>query len=191
MHETVVEILNIVSIDFQKLNDQSDQLIIYRDTLIDPEKYKVAKEKITRSEVKKKETEVLYEDDRWLVLFPLSVRSSNLYGKGTKWCVSSEDHNYGKYYKQYTDNGILVFVIDKKVTDAESRTNDFAKIAFHNDLKKSDGITLWDVKDSQMGVSNAMKVYSMLPSEAMDIINKRLESGLTNKEQAQKRGVRE
>lgn len=46
MHETVVEILNIVGIDFQKLNDNSDQLIIYRDTLIDPEKYKVAKEKI-------------------------------------------------------------------------------------------------------------------------------------------------
>lgn len=46
MHETVVEILNIVGIDFQKLNDQSDQLIIYRDTLINPEKYKVAKEKI-------------------------------------------------------------------------------------------------------------------------------------------------
>ena len=46
MHETVVEILNIVGIDFQKLNDNSDQLIIYRDTLIDPEKYKVVKEKI-------------------------------------------------------------------------------------------------------------------------------------------------
>ena len=46
MHETVVEILNIVGIDFQKLNDQSDQLIIYRDTLIDPEKYKMAKEQI-------------------------------------------------------------------------------------------------------------------------------------------------
>ena len=46
MHETVVEILNIVGIDFQKLNDNSDQLIIYRGTLIDPEKYKVAKEKI-------------------------------------------------------------------------------------------------------------------------------------------------
>ena len=46
MHETVIEILNIVGIDFQKLNDNSDQLIIYRDTLIDPEKYKVVREKI-------------------------------------------------------------------------------------------------------------------------------------------------
>jgi hypothetical protein len=155
------------------------------------ESVKLAKEKITRSEVKKKETEVLYEDDRWLVLFPLSVRSSNLYGKGTKWCVSSEDHNYGKYFKQYTDDGVLIFVIDKTVSDNEARTNDFAKIAFHNDKKKTDGITIWDVKDKQMGVSNAMKVYSMLQGEVMDIINKRLENGPTNKEQAQNRGVRD
>ena len=46
MHETVLEILTIVGIDFEKLNDVSDQLIIYRDTLIDPEKYKVAKGKV-------------------------------------------------------------------------------------------------------------------------------------------------
>ena len=46
MHETVLEILTIVGIDFEKLNDDSDQLIIYRDTLIDPDKYKVAKEKV-------------------------------------------------------------------------------------------------------------------------------------------------
>ena len=46
MHETVLEILTIVGIDFEKLNDDSDQLIIYRDTLIDPDKYKVAREKV-------------------------------------------------------------------------------------------------------------------------------------------------
>ena len=193
-NETFKEMFNVIK-DFEDLSERNlldnKDIYSYESNQDIIEAVKIAKEKITRSEVKKKETEVLHEDDRWLVLFPLSVRSSNLYGKGTKWCVSSEDHNYGKYYKQYTDNGILIFVIDKKVTDAESRTNDFAKIAFHNDLKKSDGITLWDVKDSQMGVSNAMKVYSMLPSEVMGIINKRLESGLTNKEQAQKRGVRE
>jgi hypothetical protein len=86
---------------------------------------------------------------------------------------------------------VRIFVIDKKVSDTEARTNDFAKIAFHNDRKKQDGITLWDVKDTQMGVSNAMKVYSMLQDEVMDIINKRLENGPTNKEQAQNRGVRD
>jgi hypothetical protein len=193
-NETFKEMFEVIK-DFEDLSQRNlldnKDIYSYESNQDIIESVKSAKEKITRSEVKKKETEVLYEDDRWLVLFPLSVRSSNLYGKGTKWCVSSEDHNYGKYFKQYTDNGVLIFVIDKKVSDTEARTNDFAKIAFHNDRKKQDGITLWDVKDTQMGVSNAMKVYSMLQDEVMDIINKRLENGPTNKEQAQNRGVRD
>ena len=152
---------------------------------------KNAKEKVTISEVKNKETEILYEDDRWLVLYPLSVRSSNVYGKGTKWCVSSEDNNYGKYYKQYIENGCLVFVIDKSVKETEYRSNDFAKVAFHNDRSKKDGITLWDIKDSQLGVGNFMKVYSMLGNEITTIINNRLENGPTNKEMAKERGIKE
>lgn len=194
-NETFKEMFEVIK-DFEDLSQRNlldnKDIYSYESNQDIIESVKTAKERITRSEVKKKETEVLYEDDRWLVLFPLSVRSSNLYGKGTKWCVSSEDHNYGKYFKQYTDEGVLVFVIDKTVSDTEARTNDFAKIAFHNDRKKhSDGVTIWDVKDMQMGVSNAMKVYSMLQNEVMDIINKRLENGPTNKEQAQNRGVRD
>jgi len=194
-NETFKEMFEVIK-DFEDLSQRNlldnKDIYSYESNQDIIESVKTAKERITRSEVKKKETEVLYEDDRWLVLFPLSVRSSNLYGKGTKWCVSSEDHNYGKYFKQYTNDGVLIFVIDKTVSDTETRTNDFAKIAFHNDRKKhSDGITIWDVKDQQMGVSNAMKVYSMLHNEVMDIINKRLENGPTNKEQAQNRGVRD
>jgi hypothetical protein len=155
------------------------------------EAVKTAKEKITRSEVKKKETEVLYEDDRWLVIFPLSTRSSNLYGKATKWCVASEDQNYGRYFKQYTENGVLVYLIDKNVKDSEARNNIFSKVAFHNDRNKQDGITLWDVVDTQMNVSNAMKVYSLVGSEIMTIINDKLENGPTNKEAATKKGIKE
>lgn len=194
-NETFKEMFEVIK-DFEDLSQRNlldnKDIYSYESNQDIIESVKIAKERITRSEVKKKETEVLYEDARWLVLFPLSVRSSNLYGKGTKWCVSSEDHNYGKYFKQYTDNGVLIFVIDKTVTDTEARNNDFAKIAFHNDRKKStDGITIWDVKDKQMGVSNAMKVYSMLNGEVMDIINKRLEDGPTNKEEAQNKNVRD
>ena len=156
------------------------------------EAVKVAKEKITRSEVKKKETEILYEDERWSVLIPLSTRSSNLYGKSTKWCVSSEDHNYGKYFKQYTENGVLIFLIDKNVKEKECFTNNLSKVAFHNDKSKlENGITLWDVKDKSMNISDTMKVYSMVGGDIMDIINKRLEEGPTNKEQAKSKGVRE
>lgn len=193
-NETFKEMFEVIK-DFEDLSQrnllENKDIYSYESNQDIIEAVKTAKEKITRSEVKKKETEVLFEDNRWLVVYPLSTRSSNLYGKGTKWCVSSEDNNYGKYYKQYTDNGSLVFVIDKTIKESEYRTNDFAKVAFHNDKKKNDGITLWDIKDKQMGVGNAMKVYNMLGSEIMDIINERLEKGPTNKEVADKKGVRD
>ena len=193
-NETFKEMFEVIK-DFEDLSQrnllENKDIYSYESNQDIIEAVKTAKEKITRSEVKKKETEVLFEDNRWLVVYPLSTRSSNLYGKGTKWCVSSEDNNYGKYYKQYTENGSLVFVIDKTIKESEYRTNDFAKVAFHNDRKKNDGITLWDIKDKQMGVGNAMKVYNMLGIEIMGIINERLEKGPTNKEVADKKGVRD
>lgn len=193
-NETFKEMFEVIK-DFEDLSQrnllENKDIYAYESNQDIIEAVKVAKEKITRSEVKKKETEVLYEDNRWLIVYPLSTRSSNLYGKGTKWCVSSEDNNYGKYYKQYTENGCLVFVIDKTVKETEYRSNDFAKVAFHNDRKKNDGITLWDIKDKQMGVGNAMKVYNMLGNDIMGIINERLEKGPTNKESADKKGVRD
>jgi len=193
-NETFKEMFDVIK-DFEDLSQrnllENKDIYSYESNQDIIEAVKTAKEKITRSEVKKKETEVLFEDNRWLVVFPLSTRSSNLYGKGTKWCVSSEDNNYGKYFKQYTENGSLVFVIDKSVKESEYRSNDFAKVAFHNDRKKNDGVTLWDIKDKQMGVGNAMKVYNMLGNDIMEIINKRLEEGPTNKEVADKKGVRD
>ena len=193
-NETFKEMFEVIN-DFHDLSERNlltnKDIYSYKDNQAIIESVKEAKEKVTISDVKKNETEILYEDERWLVLYPLSVRSSNLYGKGTKWCVSSEDNNYGKYYKQYTENGCLVFVIDKTIKETEYRSNNFAKVAFHNDRNKSDGVTLWDIKDAQMGVTNAMKVYSMLGEEVISIINERLEKGPTNSEVANKKGIKE
>lgn len=193
-NETFKEMFEVIK-DFEDLSQrnllENKDIYSYESNQDIIEAVKTAKEKITRSEVKKKETEVLYEDDRWLVIFPLSTRSSNLYGKATKWCVASEDQNYGRYFKQYTENGVLVYLIDKNVKDSEARNNIFSKVAFHNDRNKQDGITLWDVIDTQMNVSNAMKVYSLVGSEIMTIINDKLENGPTNKEAASKKGIKE
>ncbi len=193
-NETFKEMFEVIK-DFEELSQRNlldnKDIYSYESNQDIIEAVKTAKEKITRSEVKKKETEVLYEDDRWLVVFPLSTRSSNLYGKATKWCVASEDHNYGKYFKQYTENGVLVYVIDKSVKESEAKNNIFSKVAFHNDRNKQDGVTIWDVIDSQMNVSNAMKVYSMLGGDIMNIINDRLENGPTNREAAMKKGIKD
>ncbi len=161
-NETFKEMFEVIQ-DFEELSNRNlleiKDIYSYESNQDIIESVKLAKEKITRSEVKKKETEVLYEDERWTVILPLSTRSSNLYGKSTKWCVSSEDHNYGKYYKQYTEKGVLIFLIDKNVKEKDCYTNNLSKVAFHNDrTKKDNGITLWDVKDKSMNISDTMKV---------------------------------
>lgn len=151
---------------------------------------KLAREKVTRSEVKKKETLVLHEDEKWLVLQPLTSRSSNMYGKSTKWCVATEDHNFKKYYKDYTQNGTLVFLIDKSVKEKDTRNERFSKVAFHQYKDKDNSLTLWDSKDKQLGVQEAMKVYTMIPKEIQDIINK-ASDGKSNAELAKERGCKE
>ena len=54
------------------------------------------------------ETKIIFEDDQWKVLVPLTQRASIHYGRGTKWCTSSETDNQ---YEQYEANGNLIYVI--------------------------------------------------------------------------------
>jgi len=193
-NETFKEMFEVIK-DFEDLSErnllENKDIYSYESNQDIIEAVKFAKEKITRSEVKNKETEVLYEDDRWVVILPLTTRSSNMYGKATKWCVSSEDHNYGRYFKQYTENGVLVFLIDKTVKDKDCRTNVFSKMAFHNDKNKKDGMTIWDVQDKQFNVTDTLKVYRMVKPEIMDIITEKMEKGEPNMVVAKNKGIRE
>ena len=149
---------------------------------------KTAREKITKSQVKKNETITIHEDDRWLVLQPLTTRSSNIYGKSTKWCVSSDQNDYKKYFNQYTENGVLIFVIDKQVEEDKVKENIFAKVAFHNDKNKTDSsaITVWDTKDVQINASGMLELMSVIPSDIMKIVNTTIK-GKTNRELAEEK----
>jgi hypothetical protein len=193
-NETFKEMFEVIK-DFEDLCQrnliENKDIYSYESNQDIIETVKLAKEHVTRSEVKKKETEVMYEDDRWLVLFPLTTRSSNMYGKATKWCVASEDQNYGRYFKQYTENGVLVFVIDKTIKDKECRTNMLSKVAFHNDRSKGEGITAWDVQDSQLSISNTMKFTSMVGPEIIGMIYDKLENSPTNQEVAKSKGLKQ
>jgi hypothetical protein len=154
------------------------------------ESIKFAKEKVTRSEVKKKETEVVHEDDRWFVLIRLTHRSSNMYGKSTKWCVAGEDQDYQRYFKQYTDNGTLVYVIDKSVKERETRDNPLSKVAFHNDYSKGEGMTAWDSKDAQLNMKSTMKLINEVGSDIMSKVDEILESGITTPTRAKEKGLK-
>lgn len=62
--------------------------------------------------VKEKETKKVYEDERWLVVIPLTHRSACYYGKNTQWCTASNDDD--SHFKSYTSRGPLYINIDKQ-----------------------------------------------------------------------------
>lgn len=192
--DSLKEMFDIVK-DFEDLSNrnllENKDIYSYEDTSDIVEAIKLAKERVTRSEVKKKETITLFEDDKMLVVMPLTSRSSNIYGKATKWCVSSEDHGYKKYFKQYTSNGTLIFVIDKTIKDKEAREehNKFAKVAFHVDRNENDKLTLWDVRDQQLSMMDMMNYTRSIGDEIMKIVNDKIQSGETNLSLAEEKGV--
>jgi hypothetical protein len=191
---TFKEMFDIVK-EFEELSErnllENKDIYSYDNNQDIVDEIKLAREKVTRSEVKKKETLTLYEDDTWLVLQPLTSRSSNLYGKSTKWCVAADDHNFKKYFNDYTKEGVLVFLIDKRVKerDAKEDKNIHAKLAFHKYKTKEKSLTIWNVRDNQLGVSEMMDVYKNVPANIIETINDTLE-GDSNKKLATERKLK-
>ena len=70
--------------------------------------------KTHQKQIERKDVDKVYEDDTFLVVSPKTYEASKLYGKGTKWCISSEKTN--KHWKDLTGNqGIkFYFIINKK-----------------------------------------------------------------------------
>jgi len=86
-----------------------------------------ASNKISASQAKKlkKQGIKLYEDNKWLVIVPLSHQASCFYGAETKWCTATKDKD--SYYNQYKKNGELYYVINKK----SDKSNPYHKMALN------------------------------------------------------------
>jgi hypothetical protein len=52
-----------------------------------------------------------YEDDKWLVVRPLTFQSSSKYGATTRWCTTYQKDK--QYFQKYWQYGILVYFINK------------------------------------------------------------------------------
>lgn len=99
---------------------------------------------------------VVYEDDRFFIVNPLTHEASCYYGKGTKWCTAADSNHQ---FNQYNQDGKLFYILDKSLP-----TNDpFYKVAL---LKKFDGdMTFYDAVD------NTIKGGKWIaPSEKFDSI---------------------
>jgi hypothetical protein len=90
-------------IDDTDINSYSDWSNIIAET-------NKAEIKLLDKEISKK-IEVIHEDDKWLILKPLSFKASLAYGSNTKWCTAMKSEP--SYFYRYSKNGILIYVIDK------------------------------------------------------------------------------
>ena len=122
-----------------------------------------------KKESKELENQVkkIYEDDKFLVVEPISHAASCKYGSNTKWCTTTQSSDH---FQRYTSGGqALYYVINK----ANSTNKDYSKVAIHFD--NSGYPKFWDSKDSPMG-EREVSIFKYAFPEIIDAIEKNYES---------------
>ena len=84
----------------------------------------------------KKEVKVVYEDDQYMCIKPLTYAASVSYGYKTKWCTASVQEP--SYFYNHSKNGVLVYLIDK--------VNNVKFGFYHN----NDQIQIYNQKDDRI-----------------------------------------
>lgn len=97
----------------------------------------------SKSQEKKVESEAdkIYEDDRVLIVKPLSHAASCKYGMGTKWCTTQSSPGY---FDKYTSGDSVLYYLMMKEFDI---SNKFYKIALHKTPREE---TWYDAQDTVM-----------------------------------------
>lgn len=119
------------------------------------------KEEFTKKKGEK-EVQKVYEDDRVLVVKPLSYESSCVYGAGTRWCTSSKSTS--THFQNYSETGTLYYLITKGVDSS----NKFYKVALYRDHSGAD--KWYDATDRELA-ENEVELLTSAYGEAMKLIN--------------------
>jgi hypothetical protein len=71
------------------------------------------------------DTDIIHNDDRFLVLRPHTEKAACKYGTGTKWCIAATAGR--NYFGSYSEsNNKFYYVIDKKAKNEKTPTSKFA-----------------------------------------------------------------
>ena len=100
------------------------------------------KKEKTRNIETHKESEVVFEDDRFKVVVPKSHTASCYYGAGTKWCTATKDSD--NHFTNYDKEGKLFYILDKTMPTS----NKYYKVALNKTYKG--GNTFYDAIDSSI-----------------------------------------
>lgn len=124
------------------------------------EKKKEAEEK----KAVKNQKEVIYSDDDWLVVSPLSWEASCYYGAGTKWCVASKQTD--THWKSYNKRSTFFYVIDKNKTQKDP----LYKVAYR--MLKDNKWEFWDAEDLEFSKQERGEAwFERLPKKLVDNTN--------------------
>ena len=134
---------------FQKIYKSPKDINSYEDFEMFMQILNEIKNVLSKSEIKKLEAKVLYNSDDLLITIPKSHKTSCYYGAGTKWCTTNKESDH--YFKKYTSNGTLIYVINKK----QPESNIWHKAAFFID--KQGDVSVFDAPDKPHIVIEASK----------------------------------
>ena len=109
----------------------------------------------------KKEVNKFYEDDRFLIVEPMSHEASCYYGANTKWCTTIKDNV--SYFNRYTSGGSLYYIIDKKSPD-----DIFGKMALL--VSDSGEVEVYDQQDNSRTLNILLEKFKPISSEIRKLI---------------------
>lgn len=95
---------------------------------------------LSASEVKKLNTNIVYEDSDILIVHPASYEAHKLYGANTKWCTTSQESTYDGYnyitydYNSYNCNFLLILI--DKLTNKKSAASINCRVSIDDVLVK-------------------------------------------------------
>ena len=77
------------------------------------------------------DSEIIYEDDEFYVVRPMSTQASCYFGQGTKWCTSATDPNTYNPFERYYDANIYIYYIMDLRNNSYKNTkeNKYGKVA--------------------------------------------------------------
>jgi len=80
-----------------------------------------------------------YEDEKWVVVRPLTFSSSAKYGSSTRWCTTYQKEK--NYFEKYWRRGILAYFINKETG---------YKFAGYKGLDGDSEFSFWNAEDSRV-----------------------------------------
>jgi hypothetical protein len=108
----------------------------------------------SKQKTAKKESDVIYDDGRYLVIRPNSHKASCYYGANTKWCTTAEND---RYFQDYKSRGSLYYFIDRR--NAKEKMAVFIPI--------SGTVEIYNTEDKRSTLEYLINLYPF----ATDIIN--------------------